>query len=118
MTTPDPVKRYRLSYKNGVMSFDDSAMRPADASEPMVLASTYDAAIAERDALKDEVYRRTKDAQSMAVSWAKDVTEKAALAARVERLERDAARYQWIRSEEVATEPRYYPFWKKANAKL
>lgn len=32
--------------------------------------------------------------------------------------ERDAARYRWLRSEEVATDPRYYPFWNEFNTKL
>lgn len=30
----------------------------------------------------------------------------------------DAARYRWLRSEEVATDPYYYPFWGEFNAKL
>lgn len=33
-------------------------------------------------------------------------------------LEKDAARYRWLRSEEVATEPHYYEFWKEFEAKL
>jgi hypothetical protein len=31
---------------------------------------------------------------------------------------RDAARYRWLRSEEVATEPKYYEFWIDFKAKL
>ncbi len=41
-----------------------------------------------------------------------------ALLADRERLAADARRYQWLRSEEVNTEPSYYPFWEEANAKL
>lgn len=27
-------------------------------------------------------------------------------------------RYQWLRSEEVSTDPRYYPFWEEFMTKL
>ena len=30
----------------------------------------------------------------------------------------DAKRYRWLRSEEAATDPRFYPFWQEFNAKL
>lgn len=30
----------------------------------------------------------------------------------------DAARYRWLRSEDTATNPLYYPFWQEFNAKL
>jgi hypothetical protein len=35
----------------------------------------------------------------------------------IEWLERDAARYRWLRSEEASTDPRYYPFWDEFCAK-
>lgn len=31
---------------------------------------------------------------------------------------RDAARYRWLRSEDTATNPLYYPFWQEFQAKL
>lgn len=31
---------------------------------------------------------------------------------------RDAARYRWLRSEEVSTDPRYFDFWNEFNLKL
>jgi hypothetical protein len=30
----------------------------------------------------------------------------------------DADRYRWLRSEEVATDPIYYPFWEEFHVKL
>lgn len=42
-------------------------------------------------------------------------TEQARLAQEVER---DAARYQWLRSEEVSTNPFYYGFWNEFAVKL
>ena len=33
-------------------------------------------------------------------------------------LEQDAARYRWLRSEKVSTDPLYYPFWHEFYAKL
>lgn len=32
--------------------------------------------------------------------------------------DKDAARYEWLRSEEVATDPIYYAFWDEFYAKL
>ena len=37
---------------------------------------------------------------------------------RAEKAERDAARYRWLRSEDTATNPLYYPFWQEFNVKL
>lgn len=37
---------------------------------------------------------------------------------RYEAMMLDVCRYRWLRSEEVATNPRYYPFWQEFNAKL
>ncbi len=36
----------------------------------------------------------------------------------LQRLRPDARRYQFLRSEEVSTDPEYYPFWEEFNAKL
>lgn len=33
-------------------------------------------------------------------------------------LQTDAARYRWLRSEDTATNPLYYPFWQEFSAKL
>ena len=33
-------------------------------------------------------------------------------------LRRDARRYRWLRSEEIATSPHYYSFWKEFDVKL
>jgi DNA repair exonuclease SbcCD ATPase subunit len=38
--------------------------------------------------------------------------------AQVAELRKDAERYRWLRSEEVATDPRWYPFWDEFNVKL
>lgn len=40
------------------------------------------------------------------------------LRARLAGCELNAARYEWLRSEDVATLPRYYPFWNEFLAKL
>lgn len=48
------VKRYRVSYKNGVIEEDGSPRSPHD-SEPMVLASSFDALLAQRDALQGKL---------------------------------------------------------------
>jgi len=40
------------------------------------------------------------------------------LSARIAELEKDAARYRWLRSEGVATDPQYYAFWQEFNTKL
>jgi hypothetical protein len=51
-----------------------------------------------------------------------EMTQMARFALRAIRAENpllvDAARYRWLRSEEVATDPRYYAFWNEFNAKL
>jgi hypothetical protein len=31
---------------------------------------------------------------------------------------RDAERYRWLRSEDAATNPKFYPFWTEFNTKL
>lgn len=59
----EQVKRYRLSYRHGVVSAENDAKFSPDSSKPMVLATDYDAlqaafqaATAERDALKRELF--------------------------------------------------------------
>lgn len=35
-----------------------------------------------------------------------------------DRYKADALRYRWLRSEDTATNPLYYPFWQEFNVKL
>lgn len=40
------------------------------------------------------------------------------LRAEIQRLKLNDARYRWLRSEEVTTDPKFYPFWNEFNKKL
>lgn len=53
--------------------------------------------------------------KEVASAWHDKATKHAEL---VEQLKTDAERYLWLRSEDTATNPLYYPFWQEFNAKL
>jgi hypothetical protein len=56
MDKMNDVKRYRLSYKHGVLDAAEcETCRPTDASEPMVLATDYDHLAAENARLREEL---------------------------------------------------------------
>jgi hypothetical protein len=77
------VKRYRLSYRHGVIVDDGSDNYLADASQPMVLASDYDTI--------DRLNSDLTQAATLAVQ------ERDALRQQAEAMRADAERYRWLR---------------------
>lgn len=67
-TVRRPVKRYRLSYRWGVVADDGMAKQLSDASQPMVLATAYDAVVAERDESRRSRWRLENDYSAL-LEW-------------------------------------------------
>jgi hypothetical protein len=72
----------------------------------------------ERDEYKGCVELGIDDAASDMADFSAMRIRAEAAEAQVAELRKDAERYRWLRSEEVATDPRWYPFWDEFNVKL
>lgn len=82
----EPVKRYRISYMNGIIE-EDGSPRSAHDSKPMVLASDYDLLLSQVEVLK-----REKDEAFDAFSECNQDLSEALLKVEVLTRERDEAR--------------------------
>ncbi len=63
MTDLSKVKRYRISYRDGVVEDGGKRIHSADYSAPMVLASDFDLALAKIAALEKALAERERDAK-------------------------------------------------------
>lgn len=105
MTDTEKLKRYRVSYKHGVIS-DDGSHYSSDTSMPLYLAHEADALIASlRSALlaaREEIVKLsalTTDTMYVPFDdYSKLLASAAAQSARIAALEPNARRYEWLKT--------------------